>query len=191
VSKSVIAGHFDRGPQPFPARSLRGSPDGTGAPGHSGRRFPSLARRAGVKCGHPTRVGGAKILVVSRGILSKKHVECTKRRPFSAERRAVFPVFIIWKYSLKLGLSNWPFACLIVVGIGTTKRTKSTKKGFQSGKRTTDDADGTDKEGLTGKLETGTLHRKNQSSRNNCAIFLSEIFLSEFACVPSAFLILP
>jgi hypothetical protein len=32
---------------------------------------------------------------------------------------------------------------------------------------------------LTGRLKTGTSHRNNQSSRDNCAIFLSEILLSE------------
>jgi hypothetical protein len=35
-------------------------------------------------------------------------------------------------------------------------------------------------EGLTGRLETGTIaQKKDQCSRDNCAIFLSEIFLSE------------
>jgi hypothetical protein len=45
-------------------------------------------------------------------------VECPKRGLFSAERRAVFPVFVIWKHSLKMGLSKSRSRHLMVVDLG-------------------------------------------------------------------------
>src|SRR5262245_20639153 len=58
--------------------------------------------------GQKIRVGGAEFL-------PKMRVECTKRGPFSAARRMVFPVFVIWKHFHFLDLSIYTFGRLMEV----------------------------------------------------------------------------
>src|SRR5262249_37594740 len=60
--------------------------------------------------------GGGKNLVVGRGIFVEKAYFVRETGHFSRARRQVFPVFVIWKHSLKLGLSKSPFGGLMVVG---------------------------------------------------------------------------